>query len=43
MWKWFYYAPNTIKEMYERQEMLAKAKVGAAAALAGNRGAPCIP
>mmetsp|Transcript_17799 Transcript_17799/g.44966 ORF Transcript_17799/g.44966 Transcript_17799/m.44966 type:complete len:486 (+) Transcript_17799:177-1634(+) len=26
MWKWFYYAPNTVKEMYERQEMLAKQK-----------------
>ena len=26
MWKWFYYAPNTVKEMYDRQEELAKAK-----------------
>jgi len=26
MWKWFYYAPNTIKEMYDRQIMLAKKK-----------------
>jgi len=26
MWKWFYYAPNTLKEMNERQEMLAAKK-----------------
>jgi len=26
MWKWFYYSPNTLKEMYERQEMLATKK-----------------
>mmetsp|Transcript_9825 Transcript_9825/g.19102 ORF Transcript_9825/g.19102 Transcript_9825/m.19102 type:complete len:482 (-) Transcript_9825:313-1758(-) len=26
MWKWFYYAPNTVKEMYERQQMLAEQK-----------------
>eukprot|EP00960_Hanusia_phi_P049591 759651-Hanusia_phi.AAC.3 len=23
MWKWFYYAPNTLKEMYGRQKILA--------------------
>lgn len=30
MWKWFYYSPNTLKEMYDRQQKLAekKGKVG---------------
>ncbi len=23
MWKWFYYTPNTLKEMYARQQQLA--------------------
>jgi len=26
MWKWFYYAPNTVKEMVERQKKLAKTR-----------------
>jgi len=26
MWKWFYYAPNTLKEMYDRQIKLAAKK-----------------
>ena len=26
MWKWFYYAPNTLKEMYDRQIALAAKK-----------------
>ena len=24
MWKWFYYTPNTLKEMYARQQQLAE-------------------
>jgi fatty acid desaturase len=26
MWKWFYYAPNTVKELYDRQIKLAEKK-----------------
>mmetsp|Transcript_10360 Transcript_10360/g.24355 ORF Transcript_10360/g.24355 Transcript_10360/m.24355 type:complete len:480 (-) Transcript_10360:53-1492(-) len=26
MWKWFYYSPNTLKEMYDRQQKLAEKK-----------------